>query len=199
MATRSVVCVLKKSDTYDMDYVERLWDGVRKQGDYNFVIVRESPWPGWWAKMSLFNPELGGDFLYFDLDTVIVGPIDDLFTGKVTTLSDWNRLQDIASGVMYLPEADRREVWSEWIKNPEAHMEKRNGDGGFINRFYQHTALRYNDILPGKIVSYKIHCKQDAPQDASVICYHGNPRPRDTGWATGGSEEAVRRGRSSRR
>ena len=41
-------------------------------------------WPGWWSKLELFDPELGGDFLFTDLDTLIVGPLDDF--EKITKL-----------------------------------------------------------------------------------------------------------------
>lgn len=180
MAPPKVVCVLKRSTEYDTDYVDRLQGGLKR----NLTVINEPPWPGWWSKMALFSPELKGDLLYFDLDTVIVGSIEELFTGKLTMLSDFNLLHYVASGVMYLPEADRKPVWDEWIKDPEGHMRKHrgHGDGGFLSKFYKTTALRWQDILPGKIVSYKKHCKEGVPKSASVVAFHGRPRPRDVDW-----------------
>lgn len=180
-----VACVLKKSTEYDVDYVDRLRDGLCRQlKEFEFTTIIGSQWPGWWSKMELFRPSVKGDLLYFDLDTVIVGPIDDLFTGKLTMLSDFNNLPNVASGVMFLPEADRAEVWHEWIKDPEGHMRKHrgHGDGGFISQFYKTRALRFEDTSPGQIVSYKVHCKSGVPEGARVVCFHGRPRPRDVQW-----------------
>lgn len=196
-----VVLVLKKSETYDTDYVDRLVDGLEVHlGDFELDLIENPPWPGWWSKMAMFDPDISGDFLYLDLDTVICGPVGELFTGKLTVLRDFNVPKWMASGVMFIPEVDREEIWRNWIADPDYHIRKHGfgyGDGGFLSQFWKQKADRWQDVLPGKIVSYKNHCKQEAPKEASVICYHGQPRPRQTGWATGGSEEACRRRRAS--
>ena len=52
----------------------------------------EHNWPGWWAKMNLFSPNMPGDFLFIDLDTVIIGPINDILAvDKLTLLRDFYR------------------------------------------------------------------------------------------------------------
>ena len=33
-----------------------------------------------------------------------------------------------------------------------------------------------------KTYSYKLHCKDGVPEDASVVCFHGKPRPHEIGW-----------------
>ncbi len=198
---KKVVLVLKRSNDYGDDYVEKLVDGLESGlSDFELDLIEDSPWPGWWSKMAMFSPDVTGDFLYLDLDTVINGPIDDLFTGKLTVLRDFNVPKWMASGLMFIPEADREEIWRNWVADPDGHIRKYGfgyGDGGFLSQFWKQRADRWQDVLPGKVVSYKNHCKQEPPEGASVICYHGVPRPRTTGWAVGGSEEACRRRRAS--
>jgi hypothetical protein len=181
-----IACVLKPSIEYAGDYVGHLAEGIAKHcGEAEFVTLINSEWPGWWSKMRLFHPDVKGDLLYFDLDTVIVGPIAELFTGKLTMLSDFNLPHYVASGVMFLPEAYRQEVWEAWIKDPVDHMQKHrgHGDGGFLSQFYKGRAARFQDLLPGRIVSYKNHVRGNGiPKGASVVCFHGRPRPRDVAW-----------------
>lgn len=178
---RKIACVLNKSPTFQADYVGRLYSGISEHLEsFEFVAV-QSTWPGWWSKMELFDPAINGDILYFDLDTIIVGPIDELFTGYLTLLADFNVPKLVETGVMFLPEVDREEVWSAWSSDPQAVMKKYRTDGAFLREFYS-DAYRWQDVLPGKLVSYKNHCRQVVPRDASVVCFHGRPKPKDIGW-----------------
>jgi hypothetical protein len=62
------------------------------------------------------------------------------------------------------------------------------GDQRFLERFWIDKAARWQDLVPGRVVSYKVHVRPavrkdrefgngSIPQDASVICFHGKPRP----------------------
>lgn len=181
----SVVCVLQKSKDYDTDYVEKLAGGVNKHLGVDLLCIHENSSPGWWCKMALFAPYIHGDVLYLDLDTLIVGDLSDIASvGCLTMLSDFNVSDRLQSGVMYLPEKDRALVWDEWIKNPQAIMDKYRGwgDGGFIGDVLPHAA-RWQDILPGQVVSYKAHVRKGLmTDDARVVCFHGQPKPRALGW-----------------
>lgn len=180
-----IACVLKPSHEYDTDYVEHFLRGLQRNLDkYEFMLISGSEWPGWWSKMQLFSPEITGDLLYFDLDTVITGPLTDILAvDKLTVLSDFNVPNRMASGMMFIPEDERGYIWEHWIKSPDEHMAqwRGHGDGGFLSQFWE-GAARWQDLLPGQIVSYKNHCKDMVPEDARVVCFHGRPRPRDVGW-----------------
>ncbi len=180
-----IACVLKPSHEYDTDYVDHFLRGVQKHvGDYEFLLIGGSEYPGWWSKMELFRPDIKGDLLYFDLDTMIVGNIDDILAvNTLTVLSDFNYLNRVASGMMFIPERERAFIWEEWIKNPKAHMEQwgGHGDGGFLSQYWEHAA-RWQDLVPDQIVSYKKHCLNGVPKEARVVCFHGRPRPRDVKW-----------------
>lgn len=145
-------------------------------------------WPGWWAKMALFDPELPGDFLFVDLDTVINGPLDDILAvRKLTLLRDFYRdgkklKEGLGGGLMYLPNEVRAQVWNFWKTQPQLHMRMYpRGDQFLFERFWLNTAQRWQDALPGQIVSYKVHCQHGVPADARVICFHGKPRPWEVG------------------
>jgi len=45
------------------------WPGI------DTVIRPETPWPGWWGKLHLFEQDLGSDVVFLDLDTAIRGDI----------------------------------------------------------------------------------------------------------------------------
>lgn len=174
-------CVLKRSRDYDTDYVDRL-----KESLPDLLVIEEERWPGWWCKMGLFDPSVKGDLLYFDLDTIIVGPLDDIRdVDFLTVLSDFNVPHKMASGMMFIPQDKRAEIWDAWIKNPDEHMRqwRGHGDGGFLSQFWN-GAARWQDLLPGQVVSYKRHVRPlgKIPDDARVCCFHGQPRPRALNW-----------------
>lgn len=144
--------------------------------------------PGWWSKMELFRPDIKGDLLYFDLDTAIGASLRDIVAvDKLTLLRDFYRdgtrkLEGLQSAMMFLPEADRAEVWDAFIANPKKAMLEcaTGGDQQFLERFYLQKAQRWQDVLPGQVVSYKVHCKHGVPPDARVVCAHGKPKLWDT-------------------
>lgn len=154
------------------------------------TIPLKRGWPGWWSKMELFDPELRGGFLYMDLDTVIVGPLDDFEkTNKLTVLRDFYRdgkkfKEGLQSSLMFLPETARQAPWDDFIVNPALSM-RLHGTGGdqrLLEPHYTHTADRWQDVLPGQTVSWKVNCaKGIVPLDARVVVFHGRPRPWETG------------------
>ena len=184
------VCVLRSGGEYKPVHVQwlaRQVPGLVCISDVKVPGVETIPlqhdWPGWWAKMCLFKPGIiAGDLLYLDLDTVVRGDLSPLIkaaAGKTTMLSDFYWPEHPASGLMYIAERDKTKVWTEWMKSPAKHMARRGGcgtmgDQGFIGPILD--PQRWQDVAPGKVVSYKVHCKRTLPS-ATVICFHGNPRP----------------------
>lgn len=142
-------------------------------------------WPGWWSKMELFDPSVPGDFLFLDLDTVLVGSLEDI--EKVTELTllrdfyrDGKKLKEgLGSGLMYVPEEARHEIWDFWMQQPALQMKVFNrGDQHLLEKFYLGTAKRWQDLVPGQICSWKVHCKYGLiPPGTRAICFHGIPRP----------------------
>lgn len=186
MATR--VCVLRSGGEYKPEHVQ--WLSRQVPG---LVCISDVPvdgvdtlpmrytWPGWWSKMNLFDPGLiYDDILYFDLDTVVLGDVDELEVGETTMLSDFYKPHMPASGLMFIAHEDKEHAWREWMVSPSQHMKacrtRENwGDQGFLRNVLK--ARRWDKMAPRRIVSYKVHCKDGVPDDALVVCFHGQPRP----------------------
>jgi len=204
----TIVMVYRSGGDYDVEHVAALAAGIRRNilttrlacisdvglGDLDVErIPFRAGWPGWWAKMALFDPALDplGDLLYLDLDTVVCGPLDALAArGATTLLSDFFHPARSASGLMYLTPADRATVWGRWIVDPHREMIRCHawddggvrGDGKLIGEALP-DADRWQNVLPGLVVSYKrdvMRQKDRIPGGASVVCFHGHPRP----WRT---------------
>jgi hypothetical protein len=148
-------------------------------------------WPGWWAKMELFNPRVRGDLLYLDLDTVVTGDLGDIASvGRLTILRDFYRdgkrkPEGLGSGLMYLPEADRAEIWDKWIQSPAKFISHYRmmgkGDQAFLEDWSMDRWTRWQDLVPGQVLSWKVHSLSEGiPPQCRVICFHGRPRP----WRT---------------
>lgn len=191
-------CVLRSGPTYKPQHVQDLCFQLSLQAPFIDLtvlsdvdvpgvkrIALKSDWPGWWAKMELFRPDITGDFLYIDLDTQIVGGMEDFADlDKLTIVRDFyrdgvRRPEGLQSCLMYLPEADRVEVWKHWrAELIRGYRGRGLGDQAFLETLWMDKAQRFQDVLPGQVVSYKVHCKHGGvPEDARVVCFHGAPRP----------------------
>jgi hypothetical protein len=146
-------------------------------------------WPGWWSKMELFDPELPGGFLFMDLDTVIVGPLDDIEkVDKLTLLRDFYRdgvklREGLGGGLIYFPAGDERQpLWNDFNIRPSLTMAmNRRGDQHYFEHFWLRRGDRWQNVVPSQVVSYKVHCTHGIPPDARVLCFHGKPRPWEVG------------------
>ncbi|QRG26780.1 hypothetical protein [Halomonas binhaiensis] len=188
-ATR--VCVLRTGGDYSPEHVQWLAQQIPGLVCLSDATVEGVPtieiptrWPGWWAKMHLFDPTLiAGDLLYFDLDTVVVGSLEGLDAGVTTLLSDFHNPALLNSSLMYITAADKEKVWKAWNTSPSKHMDRCRtrecwGDQGFLGSLLE--PQRWQDLFPGRIVSYKKDCRdQQLPEGADIVCFHGEPRP----WA----------------
>lgn len=146
---------------------------------------------GWWAKLWLFSPGLfpeGDRIVYFDLDTVIVGDLDQIcaYKGEFAILRDFYRPEGWQSAVMAWPSGFGAWIWEGWLRS--GRPEKLGGDQEWIELCLYGAGTvrvdRWQDLYPGKFVSYKRDCKPFPPEDASVVVFHGEPRPHNcaTPW-----------------
>lgn len=153
------------------------------------TIPLQRDWPRWWSKMEMWNPEHGGDLLHIDLDTVILGDLEPFLTvGRTTLLSDFYRPKLLASGLMYIAQEDKSDIWDAFTADPDGHIARHQtfpliGDQGFLNGRLK--ADRWQDVFPGAVASYKVDCQSRPPQSGvRVVCFHGHPRPWEIkrGW-----------------
>lgn len=197
----TILCLLKTSAEYDIDYVQRLIDDLKaniKRDDINYVCISDNPevaklcsyiplrseFDGYWNKISMFDEPalIGKSILYFDLDTIIKSDITDitLYDHKFTMLKGF-RSGEPASGVMAWT-GDYSHITKQY--NPEVNSQykttRRLGDQGFIADHLGFQPDYFQDLFPNRFCSYKLQ-KEQIPQ-SSVVCFHGKPRPRDVEW-----------------
>jgi uncharacterized Rossmann fold enzyme len=141
--------------------------------------------PGWWSKLSLFKPGLfteGDRIVFFDLDTVLTGRIDDLCTydGPFAILRDVFWPDGLQSSVMAWKAGECTDIWTSF-EEAGCPMDDPGGDQVWIERSHL-DAVRLQDALPGFFVSYKQ--LRGLPVKESVVIFHGLPRPHEVtqGW-----------------
>lgn len=193
----SVAIVMRQGPEYRPEHARWIARQVRRATDAPLICLSDAEigdgvervplvcsWPGWWAKMEMFRPEIRGDLFYLDLDTVITGSLAGLVDrGRTTILRDFYIGGDaLQSSVMYLTEADRRRVWSAWSKEPEVWMKRCHGRGDqAMLEFVLGDCDRWQDVAPGRLVSYKAGIRKagrsDPPPGADMVIFHGDPRP----------------------
>ena len=140
---------------------------------YRFVCVDDSPFPGWWAKTSLFEPgRFTGRVLYLDLDVTVVGPLDELadYQYPFCAIRDYQYPLQINSSVMAWQAGVADSVYTDFT--PDV-MGRLHGDQNWI-----HEKVRATTFPKHWCPSYRAHVQPTgkAPRDARVIVYHGRPK-----------------------
>lgn len=213
-----LACVLRSGGDFEPEHVVEFQDGLDRflPSDVRRVCLTDLPdevveagwrdatialsrdWTGWWSKINLFGPGMVGRderVLYADLDTRFVGSLDDVvgYDGAFAMLSDFNREERTASGLMsWRPSPATTHLFAEFVRRePEIRRTSPRGDQEYIGRELAEVGVevdRWQDMLPGQVVSYKAHVRGRqygrhgggngrVPEGARVVCYHGKPRP----------------------
>lgn len=190
----SIIC-LKWGTLYNDEYVNKLYDGVRKNTTipHEFICFTENeekiasstkPLPhlnlkGWWNKMWLFNKELPVKYdriFYLDLDTVICSNIDHIVSNLT---QDFYILRD-----PYRPDVGWGSGLMSWRKGQEDLWETFNatshrpghGDQGFIQAHKKGPVAFWQDSFKD-IISYKVEYRKG--KRGSIVYFHGQPRPHE--------------------
>lgn len=224
----TVACVLKHEpgSPFGGSYVMRLAEAVRRwlTVPYQFVCLTDVPgmdlclgglgralplshgWRGWWSKMEIFR--LPGPVLYLDLDTVIVGSMDEMAqavieSDRILFVNDFYHPGDRNSSMVGWGE----DVSTEWIldsfiadlRTPPCYVQTKTalrmtfktrtfrGDQDWLGCLLDTTMTPtsfFQDVVPG-LHSYKVDVRDKGlPADARVVCFHGEPRPHmvDEPW-----------------
>jgi hypothetical protein len=174
-----VVC-LHTGDAYGPEYVGRLYAGLARHATrpFDFVVVREAPWPGWWGKLVLFPPEVRTVFL--DLDVVLTGPVDFLFAyaGDFCLWGDpWNGRWN--TSVMAIAPGFGTEIRRRFLAEPEGIMRRLHGDQDFVAEVLWPHADTWQTVAPGQVKSYKADHLEAGPAGASIVVFHGRPKPHE--------------------
>lgn len=180
-----VIAVLRSGGWPTPEYAKRLADTLPQSVKYRLLTDMEVPgvdciplehdWPGWWSKMEVMRPDIEGDWLYLDMDTMVYGDISPyLDLRRPCLLGDYYR-PILETGVMYLTANLRHRIWKRWIESPDRWMHEYKGDGHFIRDTVGHLCGDIREV--GGLHSYKVHGLQP---DTRLLIFHGQPRPHET-------------------
>lgn len=190
----TVACVLRSGGIYTPEWVSKLRNGVAAhlKQPHRFVCLSDAPvdceriplehdWPTWWPKIELFK--IAGPVLFLDLDTLIVGPLDDIADAcrahDFVALSNFYAPKRPGGGVLGWS-GDVSHLYDTFAAAPTKWMAEcgQGGDQAFIERTVKPTF--WQDLFPGAFVSYKAHnCAAALPNGARIMALHGRPKFRD--------------------
>lgn len=213
----NIVCV-KWGDLYSAEYVNKLYRSVVRNTSlpFRFICFTENTRSidkniecrqlpdvpgvvGWWYKLSLFSTEskLKGSVFFLDLDTVIVGNIDDMlrYEGDFIVIQDFysvrnNRnLTNYGSGLMSWQSTSLKlDYWHQYLKEGPERIKRENcrGDQEYLQKVIPGADF-WQEKYPNQVVSYKVHVRnqKELPNNARIVCFHGLPRPKsieNEGW-----------------
>ena len=148
-------------------------------GDFRVLPMPQPDYPGWWAKINLFSPDIAHlrPFLYLDLDTVILGDLSGMFDRldkDFVHLEDFYRKGKCASGLLYLP-TKHPVINKIWQAGKE--VSKKGRLDYFLEKYIDNKVF-FQDLFPG-IMTFKPLGKgwlKVRPDNADIICFHGKPR-----------------------
>ena len=163
-------------------YVETMKSMVARnlQQPYAFECLSdEGRLAGWWAKIELFRPgRFNGRVVYVDLDSVVVGQLDELAECKgIVNLLDWGwREPTLCSSVMVWDAGEHADIFERFV--PDVMHEFR-GDQDWITHVGGWQALP-----PHLCKSYRYHCTEAPPARCVHVSMHGTPKPHEitAGW-----------------
>ncbi len=196
MSENLIIACVKWGRTFPAAWANILYDMVRRnlpETPFDFycftdnaadlnpdISARELPGNlnNWWNKLYLFKEGIfppGQRIIYFDLDTLITGEIDDIvkYSGDFALLGDFYRPGGYGSGVMMWPGGTNHHIWREFEKAGRPNLQ--GGDQIWLEKTRPGADL-LQDLFPGKFASFKVNCRPLPPEGTSVVCFHGEPK-----------------------
>ena len=198
-----IVCIIW-GNLYSDDYVDKLYRSIKRNTTHSFSFtcftdrirplqseIVQKPIPfftgDWYSKIGLYSKELysSNQVFYFDLDTVIVGSLDDIFsyTGNFAVLEDFTHSNNYGSGFMsWKPEAADY-MWTDFTHG----WSHKFGDQAWCQKSYPNADF-WQRLYPEKVISYKVHIAKSMHSSvshggsldtASIVCFHGRPNPHE--------------------
>jgi hypothetical protein len=147
--------------------------------------------PGWWSKVELGRDLFTGRILYFDLDVVITEDltaiasrkepfivVGDVYRRGLKAPRHLSGRPGYQSSIMAWDASVLFDVYRDFARTPDAYITKhaRIGDQELLEMKAPRAAY-WEDLVPGQIVSAKVHCKNGLPATARIVDFHGNAKP----------------------
>jgi len=116
--------------------------------------------------------------LFFDLDTLVTGNIDDILEydcpKDLCGLRNFYKPARFASGLLMWRHGTQTHIWTEFLKEPrKAQAQSPGGDQEWTERNATGWTM-WQEQFKG-VYSYKQSCSKGLPEDAKIVCYHGTP------------------------
>ena len=157
-----------------------------------------------WGKICLFHPALNSLFdhaLFLDIDTIVVGPLDAFFApqGPVMQMLSaghrWRNMDETlepmpATGAFTYAPRFHNNIFESFQADPEAAYANFELEQDFVG----HHAAEKSYFPVHLIESFKYHLRRNPGADlfleprppgpeATLVAFHGFPRPRDVAVA----------------
>lgn len=166
------------------------------------TFIPDEWWPGWWAKLLLFR-YAAGQVLYLDLDTVIVGNLDRLLSDRLSMPVNWAQSGHggcQSSAMSWDANYENLGYIADLFDVDQLRAPERGNCGAYGAKNLWGDQEFITELMgsPGDVVnpmphvySFKYHSLGGPPDDASIIAFHGEPKPAAV------NEEWVLKARSS--
>lgn len=198
------VC-MKWGDKYGADYVNKLYNGVKRNftKEFEFYCITEKPdeldesiktlpldcsFKGWMKKAYLFSPSLsryfGKRICFIDLDMVVYSSIDFLgdYDGDFCVLkTDDIQCEGTKDGYNSSVVLWRNGFCGEIYSFIEAFHEHITGQVVRFDHFLEFIVKGgdfIQDIFQGKVLDYNTYCKdRDLPESGAIVAFPRHPKP----------------------
>lgn len=204
-------------ENYAADYVNRLYRACKRNMTmpFDFVLlcgpsadahsldrgieIIETGLPFWWSGMVFWSPDIVGRRLFLDLDVVVVGSLDALFSvdSDFCCSRDWashnapiGGERDANPGVTLLKGNAGRWVWDEYVNagKPTWNPMDKSVDHSPCHLAAQGIINNRGgvDLFPQDLcASYKFTAqRRGVPEGCATVHFHGRPKPHEVnhGW-----------------
>jgi hypothetical protein len=183
---KNYLLCLKHGTKYSPDYVNKLYNMVKRNCtvEFEFVCLTDDPTgldphiktiplpgnlQGWWCKPYMFSRDLPikGTILYMDLDVVVAGKLDKLFTYQPNhwcTIRDFTRAmrpdwKRYNSSVVRFKTGELHKVWEDFQADQQNIQRRLHGDQDWL---YEATRTNQAMFYPDSwILSWKWEVRKD--------------------------------------
>ena len=220
---KNVVCV-NTGTKYEKKYVQNLYNMVQRniEGEFAFYVITDQRGiydkpikpvyvddaeGSWWDKFNLFRPNVldPGNYLYLDLDVIVVGNLDSYFNRPgLGAIRDFIRPEvgllgnkEYNSSVMSFNTQECNGVYT-WFKDNEHHWRNYQkqihffGDQNVISEYLNYYEYFSNPFPDEEISSFKKGIERgkhtgDRSEwfgrhltgSEKIVVFHGSPTPLD--------------------
>src|SRR5207302_304818 len=99
------------------------------------------------------------------------------YSGDFCILRDFHRSLLYGSGLMSWKSEAVGHIWERFVA--EGLPNPKRGDQAWIQKCMPDADF-FQDLYPGQVLSYKLHCQKRPPFPGSrIVCFHGIPRPHE--------------------